>query len=503
MSGLGRTAIIARLGLDSKDFRSELKAAYGALDMESKKAASTGRAKFGGAGGNIAGATALQAQDVAVQLQMGTSAARVFAQQGSQILSNFGPHGAILGGVVAVGAAIYEWSTNMEAARKKAEQLEKQFIEAQKIIKETRATAVTDNEEANVLTLRRLAGDKVADAAEREYAYRRKIKEIEDKAVSSGMSQAEKDIVLGAAKKKYDAQTALVDAEHEKAALKASNQERERIVELEEQAADMLRELSAVGETAGQKVDALLKKWVQLNQAQKGTSAENWRKLENEKIKTQLEMARIAKEANTKTAADQESQATKTREHLEKHRKAQEKAAAEAKEQAEAVRVARGETVVADLELRGHRQTAAALRTKLDFEEKIRKARADGNEELAVELTKQKDLAMRSQAKGIVEANKFTLGELSGMNGPEAAKARQAMKEEARAERFRKRAAEGVDGAKEVADRAQGRADRIKNGLATLKESEKATKDAFRGALDETQVFKDIKANTDKLGVNL
>ena len=47
-----------------------------------------------------------QVQDVAVQLQMGTSAARVFTQQGSQIAGAFGPTGAIVGGILAVGGAL-------------------------------------------------------------------------------------------------------------------------------------------------------------------------------------------------------------------------------------------------------------------------------------------------------------------------------------------------------------------------------------------------------------
>ena len=47
-----------------------------------------------------------QVQDVAVQLQMGTSATRVFTQQGSQIAGAFGPTGAIVGGILAVGGAL-------------------------------------------------------------------------------------------------------------------------------------------------------------------------------------------------------------------------------------------------------------------------------------------------------------------------------------------------------------------------------------------------------------
>ena len=47
-----------------------------------------------------------QVQDVAVQLQMGQNAMLVFGQQGSQIASLMGPNGAIIGAVLAVGAAL-------------------------------------------------------------------------------------------------------------------------------------------------------------------------------------------------------------------------------------------------------------------------------------------------------------------------------------------------------------------------------------------------------------
>jgi len=47
-----------------------------------------------------------QMQDIAVQLQMGTNPLMVFAQQGSQIASLFGPTGAVAGAVIAIGGAI-------------------------------------------------------------------------------------------------------------------------------------------------------------------------------------------------------------------------------------------------------------------------------------------------------------------------------------------------------------------------------------------------------------
>lgn len=47
-----------------------------------------------------------QVQDIAVQLQMGQNAMLVFGQQGSQIASLFGPHGALLGAFLAISAAL-------------------------------------------------------------------------------------------------------------------------------------------------------------------------------------------------------------------------------------------------------------------------------------------------------------------------------------------------------------------------------------------------------------
>lgn len=44
-----------------------------------------------------------QVQDMAIQFQMGTNAATIFAQQGSQVASIFGPVGAIIGTLAAVG----------------------------------------------------------------------------------------------------------------------------------------------------------------------------------------------------------------------------------------------------------------------------------------------------------------------------------------------------------------------------------------------------------------
>lgn len=71
-----------------------------------------------------------QIQDISVQMQMGTNAMIVFGQQGSQIASLFGGGGAVIGAVVAVGAAIYTYinSASVEA-EKKLKALKDEMIE--------------------------------------------------------------------------------------------------------------------------------------------------------------------------------------------------------------------------------------------------------------------------------------------------------------------------------------------------------------------------------------
>lgn len=66
-----------------------------------------------------------QIQDVSVQLQGGTNALVVLGQQGSQIASAFGPGGALVGALIAVGAGIAGVALNSRDASKAVEQLEK------------------------------------------------------------------------------------------------------------------------------------------------------------------------------------------------------------------------------------------------------------------------------------------------------------------------------------------------------------------------------------------
>lgn len=70
---------------------------------------------------NALGQVSLQLQDVIVQLQSGTRFSTVFAQQGTQIASAFGPVGAIVGAagaaIVAAGSAILGFNSAGEATK--------------------------------------------------------------------------------------------------------------------------------------------------------------------------------------------------------------------------------------------------------------------------------------------------------------------------------------------------------------------------------------------------
>ncbi|MBN7785133.1 hypothetical protein JYP51_09395 [Ponticoccus gilvus] len=82
-------------------------------------AAAQARGARGARGGMIQGGVqnaAFQAQDIAVQLQMGTAASIVMAQQLPQLLGGFGMLGAVMGAVVAVGVPLASmWLANGEA----------------------------------------------------------------------------------------------------------------------------------------------------------------------------------------------------------------------------------------------------------------------------------------------------------------------------------------------------------------------------------------------------
>ncbi|QYW02874.1 coil containing protein [Vibrio phage BUCT006] len=72
----------------------------------------------------VAQSAGYQLQDVAVQAQAGTDAFIILGQQGSQFVSSFGPGGAVIGAVIAVGAALAGvLATSSDTAKKSIDDL--------------------------------------------------------------------------------------------------------------------------------------------------------------------------------------------------------------------------------------------------------------------------------------------------------------------------------------------------------------------------------------------
>jgi len=121
----GKDDIIARMGLDTSDFDKSL----ASVDSKVTKATATLNSGFSEGGRSVSkagyrmGQFGMQVQDVAVQMQNAADKTRalftVTAQQAPQFLGILGTKGAVIGGVVAIGAAlgtaVYESQKNFSA----------------------------------------------------------------------------------------------------------------------------------------------------------------------------------------------------------------------------------------------------------------------------------------------------------------------------------------------------------------------------------------------------
>lgn len=118
-----------------------------------------------------------QAQDITVSLQMGMSASRVIAQQGSQIASVFGPTGMVIGGVIAIGAAIYEWASGTLEAQKQA----KEYAELLKEIARIQKTTKEDATSALLMRTERMEGKESAQDLKIKIEHEQKLADLEAK----------------------------------------------------------------------------------------------------------------------------------------------------------------------------------------------------------------------------------------------------------------------------------------------------------------------------------
>ena len=177
------------------------------------------------------------------------------------------------------------------------------------------------------------------------------------------------------------------------------------------------------------------------------------------------------------------------------------KAAEKTRDQATALTHAHLESDMIQAELKGRQDIAEQLKIQADYTDKIAKAEKDKDPRLAAELKHQEALALaRSKQLNahkleVNDRGKLSLSELaSGGHGQVGADAREATREEARAHR----AALAGDLAGSLDH--QNRADALKRGIGTLKDSEKG--DEFLKALDSSQKLDAIVKNTAGLGRN-
>lgn len=104
------TGLTYTLKADATGVEKGIQTAEQAVKRFKKEAEKPAGGMFGGksgAGVRGAGGVSLQIQDVAVQIQQGTKASTILMQQGTQLLSVFGPGGMIAGGLLGIGVLAY------------------------------------------------------------------------------------------------------------------------------------------------------------------------------------------------------------------------------------------------------------------------------------------------------------------------------------------------------------------------------------------------------------
>ena len=105
--------------------------------------------------GHLAGQAGFQIQDATVQLQMGTNAMVVLAQQGSQFAGAFGPQGAVVGAILAVGAALVgTLLPSLFDSTNAVEELEKAMEKLDKVSEEVQPNIFELSEALNLLAER-------------------------------------------------------------------------------------------------------------------------------------------------------------------------------------------------------------------------------------------------------------------------------------------------------------------------------------------------------------
>lgn len=247
----------------------------------------------GGTGASFAyrsGQVALQAQDIAVQLESGTSAARVLVQQGSQLASIFGTKGAIYGGLIAIGITVAEWLNNTKKIAAENKLIE-DSVKAQAEVGQRLMKGADDaNEEARIARRRNALGDEAADELKRQIEHEKKIQQIRHDfgGPGSGFEEAEN--------RRYDE---VEKGEAEKQMIervKKHNDELKEQAGLEKQLRDLRN--NEKGQSPQQKLHDLSSELQQVRDQQRGTHGMEYLQKEVEAMQLRSQIVKTAQEDN-------------------------------------------------------------------------------------------------------------------------------------------------------------------------------------------------------------
>lgn len=138
-------------GNGAKQTTDDLKKMGAEADKVGAKANAAAQSASRAASGRAA-QVGFQVQDIAVQAQAGTAATTILAQQGSQLLGIFGPTGAILGGVLAIGSAaagvFLKMGEDTETVAQKADKLKDALDNVRKNAEKLKSSEIDMGREA-------------------------------------------------------------------------------------------------------------------------------------------------------------------------------------------------------------------------------------------------------------------------------------------------------------------------------------------------------------------
>lgn len=227
-------------------------------------------------------------------------------EKGARVAAVFGPTGEIIAGVVAIGAAIYDWVEGEDKAKEAANKLAESMAEAAKQQHELNQASkdrVMDDQNAALVTEKRSRGeDQIAEKLELQYEFEKKIREIKERNEKAGVLKQNTDAEIDAAQKLYDIQKhQLSNKQAQELAEKSDEkseklrQEKERTEEIRKQTDELRKQLTL--EDSAHKLARLGGQIDQTRTSQGFNTTDAERaKAEQEIVKLQIEIKKTGEE---------------------------------------------------------------------------------------------------------------------------------------------------------------------------------------------------------------